>query len=589
MSEAITTARPAALRWPVRRLPRGLVPSLPAFAWLSLFFLVPTAMVAVFSVGESTYFGTEPVDLASPSFDRYGEAANETFRIVFANTLQIAVIGTALCVLLAFPMAYLIATRLSGFWKYAAIAAVVIPYWMPFLLRTYSWRILLGDNGPLAKGLGSDGFGIIDTLTGAQLGVVYNYLPLAVLPIAVALDRLDPALRRAGRDLGASPWRVFWQVTVPAVRPGVLSAALLVFIPLMGDYVTPSVLGGVRASVVGSLVSSSFLESQDWALGAAAAVLLIVLVLGVLGVATLLLALGRARARSRAAARPHRPFPAKRRSPARPEGSGVRLLRGYGLVLCVFLWAPIVTIVAYSFNGGTTLSVWSGASARWYAAIPDNTVLMDSIGVSLRVAAISTLVAVAVGTLAGAALARAGKPLRWTLLGLLLIVFVTPEIVTSIGLLLLYVAAGPVLSDGTLRLVIAHSVISIAIVAFVVQARLSSLDPRLGDAAADLGAAPAVAFRRVVLPLAAPAVIAAAVLASTFSLDDVVSASMLGNVGTTTLPVYIYSSLRNGLRGDAAAASVLMMVATALAVVLLAWVLQRRGQGKSFAAGLVGR
>lgn len=572
---------------------RGLVPSLPAFAWLCIFFLVPTAMVAVFSLGESTYFGTEPVDLASPSLDRYGEAADETFRIVFTNTLQIALVGTVLCLLLAFPMAYLIATRLTGFWKYAAIAAVVIPYWMPFLLRTYSWRILLGDNGPLADGLGLDGFGIIDTLAGAQLGVVYNYLPLAVLPIAVALDRLDPALRRAGRDLGASPWRVFWQVTLPAVRPGVISAGLLVFIPLMGDYVTPAVLGGVHASVVGSLVSSSFLQSQDWALGAAAAVLLIVLVIAVLATAALTLTLGRI------ALRALRPLDLAAR--LRPPGNRARantqagdrtwgvLLRGYGVLLCVFLWAPIVTIVVYSFNGGTTLPVWSGGSTRWYAAIPDNTVLMDAVGVSLRVAALSTLVAIVVGTLAGAALARAGRPLRWTLLGLLLVVFVTPEIVTAIGLLLLYVAAGSTLADGTLRLVIAHSVISTAIVAFVVQARLSSLDPRLGDAAADLGAGPASTFRRVTLPLAVPAVLAAAVLASTASLDDVVASSMLGNVGTTTLPVYIYSSLRNGMRGDAAAMAVLMMLATAAAVVLLAWVLQRRGQGKSFAAGLVGR
>ncbi|WP_154402931.1 ABC transporter permease subunit [Nocardioides speluncae] len=575
------------------RAPRGLVPSLPAFAWLCAFFLVPAGMVAVFSLGESAYFGTSPVDLSAPSLDRYGEAASETFRIVFVNTLQIAVVGTVLCVLLAVPMAYLITTRLTGFWKYAAIAAVVIPYWMPFLLRTYSWRILLGDHGPLAEGLGvTGGFGIVDTLSGAQLGVVYNYLPLAVLPIAVALDRLDPALRQAGRDLGASSWRVFWQVTLPAARPGIVGAALLVFIPLMGDYVTPAVLGGVQASVVGSLVSSSFLESQDWALGAAAAVLLILLVLAVLAAAALALALGRLVLR---AVRPLdlaarlRPRTGTAR-PARVSGDAWGLLlRGYGVLMVLFLWAPILTILVYSFNDGRTLPVWGGASTRWYAAIPDNAVLMQSIGVSLRVAALSTLVAIVVGTLAGTALARAGRPIRWSLLGLLLVVFVTPEIVTSIGLLLMYVAAGPALSDGTLRLVIAHAVISTAIVAFVVQARLSSLDPRLSDAAADLGATPAGAFRRVILPLAAPAVLAAAVLASTASLDDVVASSMLGNVGTTTLPVYIYSTLRNGMRGDAAAASVLMMLGTALAVVVLAWVMQRRGQGKSFAAGLVGR
>ncbi|MFI5733618.1 ABC transporter permease subunit [Kribbella sp. NPDC051587] len=564
---------------------RGLVPSLPAFGWLCLFFLLPGALVAVFSLGESTFFGTSPVDLSAPSLHRYGEATSDTFRIVFENTLRLSIVGTLLCVLLAVPMAYLIATRLRGFWKYAAIAAVVIPYWMPFLLRTYSWRILLGDHGPLTGLLGVDSLGVLDTLAGAQLGVVYNYLPLAVLPIAVALDRLDPALRTAGRDLGASPWRVFWQVTLPAVRPGIISAALLVFIPLMGDYVTPSILGGVKAAVAGSLVSSSFLESQDWALGAATAVLLIALVLLILGCAALLLRL------AGSLLRVVRPLDLTARFA--PRGWGHDLwgpgLRIFGVALTTFLWLPILTIVVYSFNGGRTLPVWSGFSTRWYAAIPDNDALMSSIGISLNVAVLSTLVAVIVGTLAGAALARAARPLRRTLLGLLLIVFITPEIVSAIGLLLLYVAAGPGLSNGVLRLVIAHSVIAVAIVAFVVQARLSSLDPRLSDAAADLGAPPIQVFRRVTVPLAVPAVLAAAVLASTASLDDVVASSMLGNVGTTTLPVFVYSTVRNGLRGDAAAASVGVMLLIAIAVVAIGWVLRLRGQSKSFAEGLVGQ
>nr|WP_238354996.1 ABC transporter permease subunit [Kribbella sandramycini] len=476
-------------------------------------------------------------------------------------------------------MAYLIATRLTGAWKYAAIAAVVIPYWMPFLLRTYSWRILLGDHGPLGVP------GILDTLAGAQLGVVYNYLPLAVLPIAVALDRLDPALRRAGRDLGASPWRVFWQVTLPAARPGVISAALLVFIPLMGDYVTPSVLGGVKAAVAGSLVSSSFLESQDWALGAATAVLLILLVLVVLGSAAILLRLAGLVVR---AVRPL-DLTARLWSPERTFDVWGPMLRAFGVLLGLFLWLPILTIIGYSFNGGRTLQVWSGFSTRWYAGIGANPTLVDAIGISLRVAVLSTIVAVIIGTLAGTALARAARPVRRTLLALLLVVFITPEIVSAIGLLLFYVAAGPTLSNGVLRLVIAHSVLAVAIVAFVVQARLAGLDPRLSDAAADLGARPWAAFRQVTVPLAAPAVLAAAILASTASLDDVVASSMVGNVGTTTLPVYVYSTMRNGLRGDAAAASVVVMLLIAVAVLAIGWVLRRRGQGRSFAEGLVGR
>ena len=264
------------------------------------------------------------------------------------------------------------------------------------------------------------------------------------------------------------------------------------------------------------------------------------------------------------------------------------MLRGYGIALLIALWAPILTIAVYSFNAGSTLTVWQGWSARWYAAIPGNGPLTAAIGQSLWVAALSTMLAVVIGTLAGVAITRAGRPIRWSLTGLLLVVFVAPEIVTAIGLLMLYLQAGPVLADGTIRMAIAHSVPSTVIVAFVVAARLSSLDPNLLAAAADLGAAPLRVLRRIVLPVAAPAGAAAAVLASTFSLDDVVASSMVSNVGTTTLPVLIFSTLHTGLKGDAAAASTLVMVGTSLLVCLLAAMLARTGQARTFIAGLAG-
>lgn len=573
------------------RLPRivpGLLPSLPAFTWLCLFFLVPSAMVSVFSFGSSTMFGSSLVDLSEPSLDRYRAAAGETFRVAFVNTAQLAVTGTALCLLLAFPMAYLLSTRLTGTWKYLTLVAVVVPFWMPFLLRTYSWRLVLGEQGPLTSLFGIDLHALLDSMSGAQLGVVYNYLPLAVLPITVALDRLDPTLRLAGRDLGASPWRVFWQVTLPAARPGLISAGILVFIPLMGDYVTPSVLGGVNVFVVGQLISDSFLVTQDWALGAAAAVLLILMVAGILAVGWCLARLARAVLH---VMRPLDLF-ARLPRPAVRNDSHTNLwsagLRGYGVLLVVFLWAPIFTVAAYSFNRGNTLSVWEGWSTRWYGAIPANEPLLDAIGQSLLVAVSSTVVAVVIGTFAGMALARSVAAIRWCLTLLLLVVFVTPEIVTSTGLLMFYLQVGPALSDGTVRLVIAHSVVSTVIVAFVVSARLRSLDLNLMAAAADLGASPIQALRRVVLPIAAPAVAAASVLASTFSLDDVIAASLVSTVGSTTLPVVIYSSLRTGLKGDTAAAATLVMAAIALAVCVIAVILTRTGQARSFFNGLTG-
>ncbi|WP_088288229.1 ABC transporter permease subunit [Kineosporia sp. A_224] len=581
-----------------RPRPTRNLAGLPAFVWLAAFFVLPAGLVAVYSLGESSLFGSSPVDLSRPTTDRYQEAFSDTFRIVLANTLRLSVVGTTLCVLLALPVAYAIATRIHGRWRYLVVAAVVVPYWTPFLLRTYAWRILLDDRGPLTAVGVHDGFGLLDTRGGAQLGVVYNYLPLAILPIFVALDRLDPAVRRAGRDLGATPWRVFWQVTLPAVRPGLITAALLVFVPLMGDYVTPSVLGGVRATVVGNFVYDSFLAGQDWALGAAAAVILVGVVAALLALAWVLSALAirvlrivrpldiTARLRARTTT-PERPIAGSGSERRERDLWGVAL-RGYTVLLVAFLWLPILTIVSSSFNTGNTLAVWTGFGTRWYTAVPHNDALLSSIAVSLRVAALSTVVAVLIGTLAGIALVRAGRATRTGLNGLLVLVFTTPEIVTAVGLLVLYVAAGTIASDGTARLVIAHSVISVTVVAFVVRARLAGLDPRLPDAAADLGAAPGAVLRKVLLPLTLPAVAAGAMLASTTSLDDVVTSSMLGNVGTTTLPVYIYSTLRTGLKGDAAAAGVLLTCLVALSTALVVALLGRRRQGAAAFRSLLG-
>ncbi|OBC07733.1 hypothetical protein A5784_08025 [Mycobacterium sp. 852013-50091_SCH5140682] len=566
---------------------RGLLPATPAFIWLCLFFLIPTAMVSAFSFGSSNLFGSNLVDLSAPSLDRYREVGSATFRVAFMNTVQLSAVGTMLCLAIAFPMAYLISTKLTGKWKYLAIIGVIVPFWMPFLLRTYSWRLLLGEHGPLTTLFGIDCHGMLDSMSGAQLGVVYNYLPLAVLPIVVALDRLDPALRMAGRDLGASPWRVFWQVTVPAARPGLISAGVLVFIPLMGDYVTPAVLGGVNVFVVGALISDSFLVTQDWALGAAAAVFLIVLVAVVLSLAGLLCVglrrvLHLLRPLDLAARLPRPNLPLVRRQVSEP------VLRVYGVAFLVFLWSPILTVAAYSFNQGRSLAVWDGPGFRWYAAIPENNLLTDAVGQSVLVAVLSTVIALLIGTLAGIALANSHAVIRRGLTVILMVVFVTPEIVAATGSLMLYLQTGPLMADGTTRLVISHSVVSTVMVAFVVSARLKSLDTNLLAAGADLGATPLQVLRRVLLPIAAPAIAAGAVLASTFSLDDVIASSIVSTVGSTTLPVVIYSTLRTGLKGDAAAASTLMMAATALAVCLTAAVLARAGHGRSFLSGLTG-
>jgi len=214
---------------------------------------------------------------------------DDTFTSAFRQTVQTSALSTFLLLVVAFPVAYTVATRVSPRWRPLLLGLVIVPFWTSFLLRTFAWRIILSPLGPLSEGLVGLGvldgpLAVLDTRGAVQLGLLYNYLPLMIFPLFVALDRIDPALREAGKDLGAGRVRTFLTVTAPLALPGVVAGVLLVFIPLMGEYVTPTVLGGAKGLMVGNLVASQFLEAQNVPLGSAMAVVLVGLTLAVIGV-----------------------------------------------------------------------------------------------------------------------------------------------------------------------------------------------------------------------------------------------------------------------------------------------------------------
>jgi spermidine/putrescine transport system permease protein len=251
---------------------------------LVFFFAVPVLFIFYYSLGyKPDIFHSIATDHLS--FDRYTDSFSGTFRSVFSGTLRISLIGTTLCLLIAFPFAYWLAVRVPPRWRGVLLGLTIVPFWTNFLVRTLGWLILLQSKGPLSGILQdlhliSNPLDVLDTKSAVQLGVIYNYLPLMIFPLFVALDRLDPALREASKDLGANRWRTFRQVTLPLAMPGVVAGLLLVFIPLTGDYITASVLGGAKGNMVGALVASQFNTAQDWALGSAMAVILIFMILG---------------------------------------------------------------------------------------------------------------------------------------------------------------------------------------------------------------------------------------------------------------------------------------------------------------------
>jgi spermidine/putrescine transport system permease protein len=280
----------AATPKPRRRAPKFTM-AIPAWAWLLVFFLIPVGFIFVYSFGRKPgLLELKPGQINTialdqwPSFERYKEVLDGPILSTFQNTLQIAIIGTLACLVIGFPFAYWLAVKVPEKYRAILLGLILVPFWTNFLIRTIAWQILLFPEGWFSGllqdiGLLSGPLAVLDTRAAVQIGVVYNYLVLMILPLFVALDRIDPALRDGSKDLGANRVKTFMQVTLPLAMPGVVSGLLLVFIPLMGDYITASILGGAKGTMAGQLVYDQFLVAQNWALGSAMAMFLIMTIL----------------------------------------------------------------------------------------------------------------------------------------------------------------------------------------------------------------------------------------------------------------------------------------------------------------------
>ncbi len=264
------------------RLPKATL-ALPAWVWLLAFFAAPVGLVVWYSFGyKPSIFGTHANDILS--FDQYALALKPVFFATFANTLWVGVIGTLICLVIGLPVAYWMAVKVPASKRGLLLAAIMIPFWTNFLVRTIGWQIILSPKNWLSQTLQNLGWidgplAILDTRTAVLIGVVYNYLPLMILPLFVAFDRVGEPLREASKDLGAGRLHTFFRITIPLAKPGIIAGLLLVYIPLMGDYITATVLGGVKGNMAGQLVAAQFQTGQNWALGSAMAVVLILTIL----------------------------------------------------------------------------------------------------------------------------------------------------------------------------------------------------------------------------------------------------------------------------------------------------------------------
>jgi putrescine transport system permease protein len=261
------------------------------YLWLGLFFLVPFVLVLKISLSESI--------LAQPPYGPLWEtdssghvevkASAENFsylvrdpfyKAAYLKALKTAFFSTLIALLIGYPMAYGIA-RAKQPWRNTLLMLVVLPFWTSFLIRVYAWKVILQGNGPLNAmllwlGVVDEPVQILYTDFAIYLGIVYSYLPFMVLPLYAAIERLDLTLNEAAANLGAPPWRVFLSITLPLSLPGIIAGCGLVFIPAVGEFVIPEMLGGPNAAMIGRVLWNEFFANRDWPIASAVAVAMLI-------------------------------------------------------------------------------------------------------------------------------------------------------------------------------------------------------------------------------------------------------------------------------------------------------------------------
>jgi spermidine/putrescine transport system permease protein len=258
---------------------RGLLMALPAYAYLALFFALPLLIVVVYSFATRNRFGG--TDLSGWNLDSYRQLGEPLVRDILVRSLLLAAITTVICLVVAYPFAYYMSTRSESV-RNLMLVFVMIPFWTNFLVRNFAWRVILGTDGPLSQATDFVGIGetrLLFTQAAVILGLVYGFLPFMVLPLYAAIERIDGRLLEASRDLYATGLQSFRHVLLPLSMPGVIAGSILVFIPSLGAYVTPEILGGAKTTLLGSYIVTQFLTARNWPFGASLSFVLMAVML----------------------------------------------------------------------------------------------------------------------------------------------------------------------------------------------------------------------------------------------------------------------------------------------------------------------
>jgi spermidine/putrescine transport system permease protein len=538
------------------------------YLWLLVLVLAPNILL----VFTSLMMSKGGAVVYTPTLANYASViGSTTVQVLALKTICVAAVAAILATMIAYPLAYYISRNL-GRMKTAAMMLIIIPLWISLLMRIFAWRVILGERGVLNTMLVD--LGLIERpsslLLYTPLSVILTLTTVAIPYVFVAaytaIERVPFSLVEAARDNGASAFKAFARVVWPLTRQGTAIGIALAFLMAVGDYVTPSMVGGLNGTMLGMVIASQFGMAGNWPLGAAQALFVLTLVVVSLGLLFLLLRGKGVLTEADAGITPvYKAW--------KTLGIGGRVIRSAGLLLFILpyllLYAPLAVITLFSFNDSSVQSLpLKGFTLKWYASLPDNAPLLAALLKSLELGAIVILLSLLIGTSFAFVLANwrgRGAQLAENLIALPLAV---PGVVLGISMVMAASAVG--IAPGMGRLIIGHLVFVMPVVLLVVSARLKRIDPSYALAARDLGAGWWTAFRKIQFPMVRGAVFGGALLGFTISVDEVVVSLFLTGA-EPTLPVYVWNQTRFGFTPSVNA------IFTAIGVVSLALVLVAQG------------
>lgn len=251
----------------------------PSFIWLFVFFMLPLVMILIYSfLKKGTYGGVDPIF----NFNNYIHLLDSDYFVIFQRSMWLSLITTVVCLVAGYPMAYFIARQQPRI-RNLLVLAVIIPFWTNFLVRTYAIMVLLRDNGVLnnllmAAGIIKEPLDLLFTPFAVLLGEIYGFLPFMILPLYASLEKFDFSLMEAAYDSGANDFWAFLRIMVPLTMPGIIAGCILVFIPAIGAFITPDILGGSKVMMIGNLIDRQFKAARNWPLASSISITLMFLV-----------------------------------------------------------------------------------------------------------------------------------------------------------------------------------------------------------------------------------------------------------------------------------------------------------------------